>query len=68
MNGIAFLALATALCCVAAGWATLRRRAADRAKSKEMRSRIRKRYTPLKLDWSKVMDYTRIAPGKNPEA
>jgi hypothetical protein len=45
-----------------------RRRVADRAKSKEMRSRIRKRYTPLKLDWSKVMDYTRIAPGKNPEA
>ncbi len=68
MNGIMFLALATALCCVAAGWTTLRRRAADRAKSKEMRSRIRERYTPFKLDWSKVMDYTRIAPGKNPEA
>lgn len=46
MNGIVFLALATVLCCVAAGWTTLRRRAADRAKSKEMRSRIRKRYTP----------------------
>ena len=68
MNGIVFLVLAAALCCVAAGWTTLRRRAADRAKSKEMRSRIRERYTPLKLDWSKVMDYTRIAPGKNPEA
>lgn len=68
MTGVVFLVLALILCCAAAGWTVFLKIAADRAKSKEMRSRIRERYTPFKLDWSKVMDYTRIAPGKNPEA
>lgn len=69
MNGIVFLGLATALCCIAAGWIAFRRKAdMDREKAKAARNHIRERYIPLKLDWSKAMEYTRIVPREDTKA
>lgn len=68
MTGVVFLVLALILCCAAAGWTVFLKIAADRARAREARDRIRKKYTRLKLDWSRVMDYTHIVPGEKPEA